>query len=50
MIDLSRMRGVWVDTERYIARAQAGCQLGGVDRETQLHGLATVLGFISLTG
>src|SRR6185369_8649133 len=29
---------------------QPGCLLGDVDRETQLHGLATVLGFISETG
>src|ERR687894_700662 len=32
------------------ARAQAGCLLGDVDRETQLHGLAAALGFISTTG
>ena len=50
MLDMSFMRGVWVDPEQRIARAQAGCLLGDVDRETQLHGLATVLGFISLTG
>jgi FAD/FMN-containing dehydrogenase len=50
MLDMSLMRGVWVDKERRIAHAQAGCLLGDVDRETQLHGLATVLGFVSLTG
>ena len=50
MLDLSLMRGVWVDPGRRVARAQAGCLLGEVDRETQVHGLATVLGFISLTG
>lgn len=50
MLDLSRMRGVWVDPARRIARAQAGCLLGDVDRETQIHGLATVLGFVSATG
>ncbi len=50
MLDLSPMRGVWVDTRRKIARAQGGCLLGDVDRETQLHGLAAVLGFVSLTG
>lgn len=49
MLDMSLMRGVWVDTEK-IAHAQAGCLLGDVDRETQLHGLAAVLGFVSLTG
>src|SRR6185503_3367517 len=46
----SAMRGVWVDTRRKIAHAQGGCLLGDVDRETQLHGLAAVLGFISQTG
>ena len=50
MIDMSRMRGVWVDPTTRTARAQAGCLLGDVDRETQLHGLAAVLGFISNTG
>jgi FAD/FMN-containing dehydrogenase len=50
MLDMSRMRGVWVDPATRIARAQAGCLLGDVDRETQVHGLAAVLGFISNTG
>jgi len=50
MLDMSLMRGVWVDPQRKVARAQAGCLLGDVDRETQVHGLATVLGFVSLTG
>lgn len=50
MLDMSLMRGVWVDVERKVARAQAGCLLGDVDRETQVHGLAAVLGFVSLTG
>jgi FAD/FMN-containing dehydrogenase len=50
MLDMSLMRGVWVEPQRMIAHAQAGCLLGDVDRETQLYGLATVLGFISLTG
>ncbi len=49
-LDLSRLKGVLVDPERKIARVQAGCLLGDVDRETQLHGLATVLGFVSETG
>ena len=50
MIDMSLMRGVWVDPQRKVAHAQAGCLLGDLDRETQVHGLATVLGFVSLTG
>ena len=50
MLDMSLMRGVWVDPQRKVAHAQAGCLLGDVDRETQVHGLAAVLGFVSLTG
>ena len=50
MLDLSLMRGVWVDPRSRTARAQAGCLLGDVDRETQLHGLAALLGFVSATG
>ncbi|WP_255195935.1 FAD-binding oxidoreductase [Halorarius litoreus] len=49
-IDMSRMRGVFVDPDTKTVTAQAGCLLGDVDRETQLHGLATPLGFISETG
>jgi len=49
-IDMSAMRGVWVDPVARVARAQTGCLLGDVDRETQLHGLAAVLGFVSNTG
>ena len=50
MIDLAWMRGVWVDPAERVARAQGGCLLGDVDRETQVHGLAAVLGFVSNTG
>jgi FAD/FMN-containing dehydrogenase len=50
MLDLSLMRGVWVDPAERVARAQAGCLLGDVDAETQVHGLAAVLGFVSATG
>src|SRR5215475_15417022 len=50
MLDMSRMRGVWVDPSTRTALAQAGCLLADVDRETQLHGLAAVVGFISNTG
>ena len=50
MLDMSLMRGVWVEAERRLAHAQGGCLLGDVDRETQVHGLATVLGFVSATG
>jgi FAD/FMN-containing dehydrogenase len=50
MLDMSLMRGVWVDPMKRTARAQSGCLLGDVDRETQVHGLAAVLGFVSATG
>ncbi|MDF2464379.1 MAG: FAD-linked oxidase [Ramlibacter sp.] len=50
MIDMSLLRGVWVDAAERTARAQAGCTLANLDRETQLHGLAAVLGFVSETG
>ena len=41
---------MWVDPAARTAHAQAGCLLGDVDRETQLHGLAAMLGFVSNTG
>lgn len=50
VIDLSQLRGVWVDAEARTVRAQAGCTLADVDRETQAHGLAAVMGFVSTTG
>lgn len=50
LIDLSLMRGVSVDVQSRTARAQGGCTLADVDRETQVHGLAAVLGFVSATG
>jgi FAD/FMN-containing dehydrogenase len=50
VLDLSRMKGVWVDREAKVARAQAGALWGDVDRETQAHGLAVPGGQISHTG
>jgi FAD/FMN-containing dehydrogenase len=50
MIDLSLMRGVWVDREQRVVHVRGGCLLGDVDRDTQVHGLAAVLGFVSQTG
>ncbi|MGW0188649.1 FAD-binding oxidoreductase [Streptomyces sp. NPDC003362] len=50
VIDLSRMKGVHVDPAARTARAQAGVRWGELDRETQLHALATPGGEISATG
>lgn len=49
-VDMSRLRGVIVDPDERTATAQAGCLLGDLDRETQVHGLATPGGFVSETG
>jgi FAD/FMN-containing dehydrogenase len=49
-IDMSRLRGIVVDPQARTVTVQPGCLLGEVDRETQLHGLATPLGFISEVG
>lgn len=50
VIDLSGMRGIWVDPERRTVRAQGGATWGDVDRETQLFGLAAPGGVVSSTG
>ena len=49
-IDMSQLRGVRVDPAAQTATVEPGCQLGDVDRETQRHGLATPLGFMSEVG
>jgi FAD/FMN-containing dehydrogenase len=50
MLDMSRMRHVAVDPHARLAHVGPGCLLKDVDRATQEHGLATVLGFVSETG
>src|SRR5262245_23145338 len=50
VIDLSPMKGIRVDPQARTARAQAGVLWGELDRETQLHGLATVGGIVTHTG
>ena len=49
-LDMSGMKGVDVDADSRVARVGPGCTLGDVDAATQEHGLATTLGFVSLTG
>jgi FAD/FMN-containing dehydrogenase len=49
-VDMARMRDVTVDPEAKLAHVGPGCLLKDVDRATQEHGLATVLGFVSEVG
>ena len=50
VIDLSTMKGIHVDPRARTARVQPGVTLGELDRETQVFGLATPTGLISVTG
>jgi FAD/FMN-containing dehydrogenase len=50
VIDLSEMRGVHVDPRARTARVQGGATWADLDRETQVHGLATPGGVVSTTG
>jgi FAD/FMN-containing dehydrogenase len=50
VIDLSSMRGVYVDPAHRTARAQGGATWGDVDRETQRYGMSVPGGVVSTTG
>jgi FAD/FMN-containing dehydrogenase len=50
MIDLSFMKGIWVDRGTAKVRVQGGATWGDVDRETQLFSLAIPGGVVSTTG
>src|SRR4029079_18467319 len=50
MIDLSAMRGVWVNPAERRVRVQGGATWGDVDRESQVFGLAVPGGVVSTTG
>src|SRR5690606_22164982 len=50
VIDLSLMKGIEVDPENRIARAEGGVTWGELDRATQVYGLATPGGVVSDTG
>ncbi len=50
VIDLSSMRGVFVEPATRTVRAQGGATWGDVDREAQLFGLAVPGGVVSTTG
>ncbi|MEK8227220.1 FAD-binding oxidoreductase [Oerskovia sp. M15] len=49
-LDMSLMNAITVDPRARLAQVGPGCLLHDVDRATQEHGLATVLGFISEVG
>jgi len=50
MLDLSAMKGLSVDGQRRVARAEPGLTLGELDRGCQAFGLATPTGIVSPTG
>jgi FAD/FMN-containing dehydrogenase len=50
VVDLSPIKGIRVDPVARTARAESGVLWGELDRETQLHGLATVGGVVTHTG
>jgi FAD/FMN-containing dehydrogenase len=50
VLDLGALNGVKVDPQARTARIEPGATLGDVDRATQEHGLAAVIGVVSNTG
>jgi FAD/FMN-containing dehydrogenase len=50
MIDLSPMKGIYVDERGRTARAQGGVLWREFNRDTQVHGLATTGGVVGSTG
>src|ERR1035438_5194624 len=50
VVDLSRMKGIFIDPANSTVTAQMGLTWGEFDRETHVHGLATTGGLISTTG
>ncbi|MFX1324575.1 MAG: FAD-binding oxidoreductase [Promethearchaeota archaeon] len=50
VIDLSKMRSIYVDPVNHKVRVQGGVRLGDIDHETQIFGLATPTGLVTETG
>lgn len=50
VIDLSPMKAIEVDPEQRVVHAQPGVNWGALDRATQVYGLATPGGEVSVTG
>jgi FAD binding domain/Berberine and berberine like len=50
VIDISRMKGMWIDPVKRIAQVQAGLTLGEFVHQSQAVGLATTTGTVAGTG
>ena len=50
VIDLSQMKGIYVDPSNQTIRVEGGCVWGDVDKATNPHGLAVPSGILSSTG
>jgi FAD/FMN-containing dehydrogenase len=50
VVDLSGLKGIWVDESKRRVRVEGGCTWGDVDHATHVFGLATPGGIISTTG
>lgn len=50
VVDLSSMKGISVDPERRVVRAEGGVTIGELDEATQAYGLAAPMGVVSKTG
>lgn len=50
VIDLSPMKGIFINRRDQTARVQAGCLLGDIDHVTQVFGMAVPTGILSSTG
>jgi hypothetical protein len=50
VLDLRRMRGIRVDPERRVVRAEGGCTWADLNHATNAFGLATTGGIVSTTG
>jgi FAD/FMN-containing dehydrogenase len=50
VVDLSGLKGIWVDDSKRLVRVEGGCTWGDVDHATHVFGLATPGGIISTTG
>ena len=50
VVDLSAMKGIWIDPTRRTVRAEGGCTWGDLDHATHAFGLACPGGIVSTTG